>query len=369
LFRKMEFEELISVLIAEHPEMKKDPTDVKQAIKDRDFSSASKILRELDRLFRQHIADEEAHSIQGKSCRLQGSLNDGMDAITTVKTYWEQSKPKIVELLVFTGIASMLVAYKEVNQTPSLVSISVCVVALLLGSIGAETLTNYHDRDIDSVMVRTKNRPIPSGRISPRNALIFGLVTSALSVIVAATFNWLAAACMLFGLVDNVGVYSLWLKRRSWLNIILGGVSGGMPVLVGYTAVADAITPLALFMCAMVVVWIPTHIWSLAIRAKDDYTAAKIPMLPLVVNERVATVCIAFTSALLVVFSLAILLVPAAVSPFYIVSALVSGAAIMGYSVKLAIDRTEKTAWTLFKLSSPYLTVIFLVIVLDVWFF
>jgi protoheme IX farnesyltransferase len=142
-----------------------------------------------------------------------------------------------------------------------------------------------------------------------------------------------------------------------------------MPVIVGYTAVAGSITPIALFMAALVVVWIPTHIWSLAIKTRKDYEAAKIPMLPIIVNERVATLCIAFTSSLLVGFSLAILAVPDAVSPFYIVSAVVSGAVILGYSVKLAIDKTEKTAWTLFKLSSPYLTLIFTVIVVNIWFF
>jgi protoheme IX farnesyltransferase len=290
-------------------------------------------------------------------------------AITLVRTYWELSKPKIVLLLVFTGIAGMLVAYKEIHQSPSLVALGIGFVAILLGSCGAEVLTNYHDRDIDSMMKRTHNRPIPTGRVSPRNALIFGLVASTLSVLLSAYFNWLAAACMLFGLIDNVGVYSLWLKRRSWLNIILGGISGGMPVLVGYTAVAGAITPIALFMSALVIVWIPTHIWSLAIREREEYRAAKIPMLPVIVNERVATVCIAFTSSLLVVFSLAILAVPDAASPFYVVSAAGLGAAILGYSIKLAIDRTQKTAWTLFKLSSPYLTIIFMVIVLNVWFF
>jgi len=290
-------------------------------------------------------------------------------AVSLVKLYWELSKPKIVLLLVFTGMAGMLVAYKQVHQAPNIIALGIGFVAILLGSAGAEVLTNYHDRDIDSMMKRTHNRPIPTGRVTPRNALIFGLVASALSVLLSAYFNWLAAAFMLFGLVDNVGVYSLWLKRRSWLNIILGGISGGMPVLVGYTAIAGAITPLALFMSALVIVWIPTHIWSLAIKEKEEYKAAKIPMLPVIVNERVATVCIAFTSSLLVVFSLAILLVPNAASPFYVVSAAALGATILGYSVKLAIDKTTKTAWTLFKLSSPYLTIIFIVIVLNIWFF
>ncbi|MDA4114231.1 MAG: heme o synthase [Thaumarchaeota archaeon] len=286
----------------------------------------------------------------------------------SIKNYWELIKPKIVLLLVFTGVAGMLVAYKEVGRLPSALQLSVGIAAIFLGSAGAEVLTNYHDRDIDGIMKRTSHRPIPSGRITARRALVFGIVTSVLSVLLAYWFNALAAVFMLIGLVDNVAVYSLWLKRRSWLNIILGGISGGMPVLVGYAAIADAISPLAIFMSALVIVWIPTHIWSLAIKTREDYVQARIPMLPVIVSMRVATVCIAITSSLLAVFSLSIFFV-APVSPFYVVSALVCGAAILGYSAKLVIDRTEKTAWTLFKISSPYLTVIFTVLILNFWLF
>jgi len=278
------------------------------------------------------------------------------------------TKPKIVLLLVFTGLAGMLVAYREVHQDPSVVSLIVGSIALFLGSAGAEALRNYHDRDIDEVMKRTTRRPIPTGRVSTGGALIFALVASILSVMISLLFNWLAALWMTVGLIDNVVVYSLLLKRRSWTNIILGGVSGGMPVLVGYSAVAGTVSPLALFMSGLVVVWIPTHIWSLAIRCKEDYKLAKVPMLPVIVSDRVATACIAFTSSLLAVFSIGILLVTT-VSPFYIVAAVVSGAAILGYSVKLAIDRKVTTAWTLFKFSSPYLIIIFTAMVLDVWFF
>jgi heme o synthase len=285
-----------------------------------------------------------------------------------LNNYWELLKPKIVLLLVFTGVAGMLIAYKETGVAPSALRLLIGTAAIFLGSAGAEVLTNYHDRDIDGVMKRTKKRPIPSGRISPRNALIFGFGTAALSVVLAYFLNWLAALLMIIGLIDNVVVYSLWLKRRSWLNIILGGISGGVPVLVGYAAIAGTLSPLAIFMSALVVVWIPTHIWSLAIKTRADYAEAKIPMLPLVVSMRTATLCIAFTSSLLAIFSLSILFV-ATVSPFYIVSAIACGALLLGYSVKLAVDKTEKTAWTLFKISSPYLTVIFMVLILNFWLF
>jgi protoheme IX farnesyltransferase len=291
-----------------------------------------------------------------------------MGVSQSLNNYWELIKPKIVLLLVFTGVAAMLVAYKVVDKSPNALQLVVGFAAIFLGSSGAEVLTNYHDRDIDGIMRRTRNRPLPSGRISPRAALIFGFAASILSVVLAYWFNWLAAFFMLFGLVDNVVVYSLWLKRRSWLNIILGGASGGMPVLVGYAAVADSVSWLAVFMSAMVIVWIPTHIWSLALKLKNDYLEARVPMLPVIVNARLATICIAFTSALLAAFSFAVILV-AKVTAFYVVTAAIAGAFMLGYSVKLTMDRSEKTAWTLFKISSPYLAVIFTVLVLNFWVF
>lgn len=286
----------------------------------------------------------------------------------TSRTYLTLTKPRIWGLLVFTGVAAMLVAYRASGITPSLLQIGIGAVAITLGSAAANTLTNYHDRDIDAIMERTRNRPLPSGQISPPRALVFGLVMAVLSVLIALYFNPLAATFMVVGLLDNIVVYSLLLKRKSWLNIILGGVSGGMPVLVGYAAVANSITPIAVYMSALVMVWIPTHIWSLAITVKDDYTAAKVPMLPVVFGDKVGAVCIAATSALLAVFSVAIFLFTA-VTLFYTVSATLLGAVVLGYSAKLAIDKKSETAWTLFKITSPYLALIFMAVVLDVWFF
>jgi protoheme IX farnesyltransferase len=285
----------------------------------------------------------------------------------SVSNYWKLTKPRIWALLVFTGFIAMLVAYRETSQAPSLFQVVVLVIALVLGSASADVLTNYHDRDIDSMMKRTMKRPLPSGKIEPGRALAFGLVMASLSVILAAWFNPLSAGFMLVGLVDNVVVYSLILKRRSWLNIILGGISGGMPVLVGYASVANGVSPIALYMSALVIVWIPTHIWSLAIVTKEDYEAARVPMLPVVFGDRVGTACIAATSALLAVFSLAIF-VFTTISIFYAVTATALGAAILAYSAKLALDRKVDTAWVLFKITSPYLTLIFLVLGITVWF-
>lgn len=285
-----------------------------------------------------------------------------------LEDYWRLTKPRIWGLLVFTGLVAMVVAYKETpGATLSLGLFATGGLALVLGSASAEVLTNYHDRDIDGVMKRTMKRAIPSGRVKPRSALVFGLFMAALSVVVPLLLiNAISAGFMLLGLLDNVVVYSLLLKRRSWLNIILGGISGGMPVLVGYTAVAGVVTPIALYMSALVIVWIPTHIWSLAIFNRKDYEAAKVPMLPIVFGDKVASICVAGTSALLTVFSVAIFLFTP-VSIFYTLTAIVLGGIILLYSAKLALTQSNKTAWTLFKLTSPYLTIIFLVLGLTAW--
>ncbi len=285
-----------------------------------------------------------------------------------LKEYWRLTKPRIWGLLVFTGVVAMLVAYKETDLTISPDLLAIGTVALVLGSASAEVLTNYHDRDIDGMMKRTMKRALPSGAIQPRSALAFGLVMAAFSILVPFfLINAMSAGFMALGLVDNIIVYSLILKRRSWLNIILGGISGGMPVLVGYSAVAGTVTPVALYMSALVIVWIPTHIWSLAIFNKSDYEAAKVPMLPVVFGDKVASVCIAATSALLTVFSVAIFIFTP-VSIFYIITALGLGGVVLLYSAELALTQSLKTAWTLFKLTSPYLAIIFLVLGATVWF-
>ncbi len=287
----------------------------------------------------------------------------------SLENYWRLTKPRIWGLLVFTGIIAMLVAYRDTGVAPSLEAVGLCFVALTLGSASADVLTNYHDRDIDAMMKRTMKRPIPNGEVEPRRALAFGLAMAALSVLVPLFFiNEASAGFMLVGLLDNIVVYSLVLKRRSWSSIILGGISGGMPVLVGYSAVpgASPFAPIALYMSALVIVWIPTHIWSLAVFTRADYEAARIPMLPVVFGDKVASVCIAATSMLLAVFSVAIF-VFTRVSVFYAVSALALGGLVIGYSAKLAVDRDRKTAWTLFKITSPYLTLIFAVLGITVW--
>jgi protoheme IX farnesyltransferase len=232
------------------------------------------------------------------------------------------------------------------------------------GSAAADTLTGYNDRDIDAIMDRTRTRPIPSGRISPMHALEFGLILAAISLIFAWFINIWTFALMSFGLFDNIIIYSKWLKRRSQTNIILGGFSGGAPALIGYVAVTTQHIEIGLVMAGLVFLWIPTHIWSLALHAKKDYRRAHVPMLPAVRTEQKSVRIIAATTLIMVIFSI----LPFFFNQFgliYLITASVFGATMIALSVWLLIKPSEKSSWTVFKFSSPYLTALFIAFMID----
>ena len=287
--------------------------------------------------------------------------------VNTVKNYYELTKPKIWYLLVFTAFGSALTASLLFD-----IPLSPLIWVLLLGGIAAgsaaaDTITGYNDRDIDAIMDRTKDRPIPSGRISPKNALIFGLILTALALIFSWLINLWAFLLMMFGLFDNIIIYSKWLKRRSQSNIILGGFSGGVPALIGYVAVTTQNIEIGLVMAGLVFLWIPTHIWSLALHVRKDYQKAKVPMLPVVSEEKRAVRIIAITTLIMVLFSI----LPFFFNQFghiYLITATIFGAIMLGLSLWLLLKPTETASWTVFKFSSPYLTAVFIAFIVDAFF-
>ena len=284
-----------------------------------------------------------------------------------LKDYYELTKPKIWYLLVFTAFGAAFTASFLFDIPITLVTLILLLGGVAAGSAAADALTGYNDRDIDAIMERTKNRPIPSGRISPRNALIFGLVLAAISLICAWFINIWAFGLMAFGLFDNILIYSKWLKRRSQSNIILGGFSGGAPALIGYIAVTTQNIEIGLVMAGLVFLWIPTHIWSLSLHVKKDYTRAGVPMLPVVSSEKVSVRVIAGTTLMMVVFSV----LPFSFNHFgiiYLVTAIAFGIAMIALSVWLLVKPSEKASWTVFKFSSPYLTALFIAFMVDAFF-
>ncbi len=284
-----------------------------------------------------------------------------------VKNYYELTKPKIWYLLVFTAIGAAVSASWLFDVQVSLMTWTLLFFAIAAGSAAADTLTGYNDRDIDAIMERTKGRPIPSGRISPRNALIFGLILTGISLVCAWFINIWAFGLMAFGLFDNIIVYSKWLKRTSQSNIILGGFSGGAPALIGYIAVTFQHVEIGIAMAGLVFFWIPTHIWSLALHVKEDYLKANVPMLPVVSSESKSVRIIALTTLMMVVFSI----LPFFFNQFgliYLLTATVFGIVMIFLSVWLLLRPSEKTSWLVFKFSSPYLAALFIAFMVDAFF-
>jgi protoheme IX farnesyltransferase len=284
-----------------------------------------------------------------------------------VKNYYELTKPKIWYLLVFTAIGAAVSASWLFDVQVSLMTWTLLFFAIAAGSAAADTLTGYNDRDIDAIMERTKGRPIPSGRISPRNALVFGLILAGISLVCAWFINMWAFGLMAFGLFDNIIVYSKWLKRTSQSNIILGGFSGGAPALIGYIAVTFQHVEIGIAMAGLVFFWIPTHIWSLALHVKEDYKKANVPMLPVVSSESKSVRIIALTTLMMVVFSI----LPFFFNQFgliYLLTATVFGIVMIFLSVWLLLRPSEKTSWLVFKFSSPYLAALFIAFMVDAFF-
>ena len=290
-----------------------------------------------------------------------------------ISDYYELTKPNVWWLLVFTAIGAMIRAggnYSNTNELfiPSEIIILV-ILSVTFGTAGAEAISNYIDKDVDALMQRTKNRPIPSGRIKAINSLIFGIILSSLAIIFSYMIDYsnnstlpIVTFLMIFGLFDYLIVYSAYLKRKNLSNIILGGFSGAVPALIGYTAISKTIVLEGLLISALVFIWIPAHIWSLSLRFQDDYSKAKIPMLPTVVSLKTSIRLIALSSIILVIFSLMLY----QIGTIYLITAIITGIIVLFSSLKLLLEPTKERSWKLFKISSPYLAVLFLAMIIDV---
>ena len=274
-------------------------------------------------------------------------------------------KPRIVYLLDFTAITAFLVAAPNIN----IVRLVAIIVAGTLASGGAGALNCYIDRDHDRAMGRTSWRPIPQGEVSPMRALFFGLGLIGTSAVISALFlPFLAGLFIVLGAAIYVLFYTKYLKRRTTLNIVLGGSAGSCAPLAGWAAATGQLAaPAPWLMALLVFVWTPSHFWALAMRAVNDYSRAGIPMLPVVVGEKKTAQYIALNTFLLVPLSLAFVLPElGGFGIIYLVTAGVLGFGMILVDLKLVANPTKAQAWTAFKFSSPYLAIVFLAMVLDV---
>ena len=297
-----------------------------------------------------------------------------------VAVYYELTKPKIWYLLVFTAFGATLTASQIYDIEVSPLTWALVIFSVGAGSAAANTLTNYHDRDIDAIMERTKNRPLPSKRIHPaENARNFGLALAAISLVLSFSISYTttiqqgiwATVFIAFGLLNNILVYSYVLKRNSRTNIILGGLCGGAPPMIGWVAVTTTdLWTMGLAMAGLVFIWIPMHIWALTLHFKDDYNKVNVPMLTAVQSEKTSARAIAASTVVMVLFSIAPFFLvtdngESIVGQVYLWTAIASGALMIILSAWVIAKPMEKASWTLFKFSSPYLTVLFIALMVD----
>jgi len=297
-----------------------------------------------------------------------------------VAVYYELTKPKIWYLLVFTAFGAALTASNIYDIEISPATWMLMLFSVAAGSAAANTLTNYHDRDIDAIMERTKDRPLPSKRIYPAvKARNFGLVLAGISLVLAFGISFTttleqgawATTFIAFALINNILVYSYMLKRRSRTNIILGGLCGGAPPLIGWVAVTMSdLWTMGLAMAGLVFIWIPMHIWALTLHFKDDYIKVNVPMLTAVQSEKTSARIIAGSTVVMVLFSIAPFFITTEsgenmVGGVYLWTAIASGALMLALSIWVIVKPMEKAAWTLFKFSSPYLAVLFIALMID----
>jgi len=283
------------------------------------------------------------------------------------KEILEISKPRIIVLLVITAITSMYAASKLIGPELDNLSLLHIIVAGAFASAGSSALNHYYDKDIDPLMKRTSTRPIPSGRMSARNVFIYGVTVSAASVIYAAfTLNLLTAFFIALGIFFYVVVYTMWLKRLNSSNIVIGGFAGSAASMAGWSAATGSMDLLGFLVGTLVFVWTPSHFWCLAMKIRDDYAAAKIPMLPVLVGMQKTSNYILISTAILLPYSL--ILYAFGLGLVYLAIAAIFGSLLMIYHYKLTKNPTSEFAWKAYKVTAPYLTIIFVGIALDAAF-
>jgi protoheme IX farnesyltransferase len=287
------------------------------------------------------------------------------------KEIMEISKPRIVVLLVITAVTSMYAASKLVDVAPEFDNWSYLhiIIAGALASAGSSALNHYYDRDIDPKMKRTSTRPIPSGRMAASNVLIYGFVVSCVSVIYGYfALNAIAAFFIAVGIFSYVIIYTVWLKRRNSSNIVIGGIAGSAAAWAGWTAATGSMDLLGFLVGFLVFVWTPSHFWCLAMKLKDEYAQAEIPMLPVVIGMQKTSKYILGNTIILVPYSLILSFIPDGLGVVYTVIALVSGGLMLAYHYKLTKNPTSEFAWKAYKVTAPYLTIIFVAVALDAAF-
>jgi len=284
-----------------------------------------------------------------------------------LKEILEISKPRIIVLLVITAVTSMYAASKLIGPELNPVDLLHIIIAGTLASAGSSALNHYYDKDIDPKMKRTSTRPIPSGKMKAQHVLIYGLGVSIASLVYAAiTLNLITTFFIALGIFFYVVIYTIWLKRLNSSNIVIGGFAGSAASMAGWAAATGSMDILGFLVGFLVFVWTPSHFWCLAMKLRDDYAEAKIPMLPVLVGMQKTSNYILISTAILLPYSL--MLYAFGLGIVYTVFAIIFGGLMLVYHYKLTKNPTPEFAWKAYKVTAPYLTIIFVGIALDAAF-
>ena len=280
---------------------------------------------------------------------------------STVADFVQLLKQRVMSLVVFTALVGMLLAPGHIH--PVLAVTAILCIAVGAGASGA--INMWYERDIDALMARTKNRPLPAGRMAPGEALGFGVVLAVGAVtVMGLAVNWTAAALLALTIAFYVFVYTIWLKRRTPQNIVIGGAAGAFPPMVGWAAANGDVSLASLALFAIIFMWTPPHFWALALYRSGDYARAGVPMLPVVAGVRE-------TKRQILIY--AVLLIPFVLAPYAlgIAGALYAGAALalsiafVGAAIALWFDATERSARRMFGFSILYLFLLFALLLVD----
>lgn len=283
------------------------------------------------------------------------------------------SKPRIVVVLVITAVTSLLAATRF-DSTPDVAwdttawNLGFLTLSGALASMGASALNHYYDRDIDKIMDRTANRPIPAGRLSANRVLAYGIAISALSVAIAwFTLNPVATGMIALGIFFYVIIYTAWLKRNNASNIVIGGFAGSAASMAGWAATTGSIDLLGFLVGWLVFMWTPPHFWCLAIKAREEYASVRVPMLPVLVGNQRTASYILINTAILLPYSIALSFF--GLGMLYTTIAAVSGGLMLVYHYKLTRNPTPEFAWKAYKVTAPYLVIIFVALALDALYY
>jgi protoheme IX farnesyltransferase len=291
----------------------------------------------------------------------------------TARDYLEVSKPRIVVVLVITAITSLLAA-SRFDSTPGIAwdvnawQLGFLTLTGALASMGSSALNHYYDRDIDQIMERTAKRPIPDGRLSAKRVFAYGVTLSLLSIVIAFfTLNPVATAMIAIGIFFYVIIYTTWLKRSNASNIVIGGFAGSAASMAGWATATGSIDLLGFLVGWLVFMWTPPHFWCLAIRAREEYASVNVPMLPVMIGNQKTASYIMINTAILLPYSVALGFF--GLGLLYTTVAAISGSLMLVYHYKLTKNPTPEFAWKAYKVTAPYLVVIFVALALDALFY